>query len=201
MSNCSVQSCTSMAALTANLTRGSTKLGLHQPVASAYRFACKRRPFAAFSTAGTAPQLRRSLLTSLTRAPQAGARQISTQIRAMGVTQPSDYAFDIYCKGDPKGGNPSLEGTLLDCESSGWIETKLVVDRAFEDMQLSTSHASGLHCGSVTSAPVWVDNMHAFDDAGPFSQWVMLTFEVRLRNGNHAATYHICKCHTSRSAA
>lgn len=40
-----------------------------------------------------------------------------------GASQPKtdDYAFDVFCKGDPKGGNPSLEGTLLDCPFSQWV--------------------------------------------------------------------------------
>jgi gamma-glutamyl:cysteine ligase YbdK (ATP-grasp superfamily) len=82
--------------LTAKLTHGSAKLGLVQPVTSVCR--------AAFSSSAAAPQLRRRLLTSLSRTPQGVTRQRSSsqqQIRAMaGVTQPSDYAFDIYCKGD-----------------------------------------------------------------------------------------------------
>ena len=81
--------------LTAKLTHGSAKLGLVQPVTSVCR--------AAFSSSAAAPQLRRRLLTSLSRTPQGAIRQRSSsqqQIRAMaGVTQPSDYAFDIYCKG------------------------------------------------------------------------------------------------------
>lgn len=106
--------------VTANLTRGSARIGQAQTATSACRAAYQQLSFAAFSSvASAAPQLRPSLLTSLSRAPQGGARkQLSKQqTRAMGgVTQPESYAFDIYCKGAPEGGNPSLKGELLDCE-------------------------------------------------------------------------------------
>jgi glutathione S-transferase len=69
--------------------------------------------------------LQKRLLTGPSRTPQGAIRQRSSgqhQIRAMaGVTQPSDYAFDIYCKGDPEDGNPSLKGQLLDCPFSQWV--------------------------------------------------------------------------------
>jgi len=48
----------------------------------------------------------------------ATARRYHKQRLCVAMASDSQAAFEVYCKGDPKGGNPSTEGTTLDCPFS-----------------------------------------------------------------------------------